>query len=93
MPEVPGRGLTARFTGGQRGPLVSNHSRESVRTLTLRASLVTLPRARYDAARSVATSNLKKRAALSPRIFARETSLRPLIVRSIASAECGQVPS
>jgi hypothetical protein len=93
MPEVPARGLTTRFTSRQHRPLVSNHSRVSVRTLTLRALPVTLRRARYDAARSLATSNLKKRAALSPRIFARESSLTPLIVRSIASAECGQVPS
>ena len=43
--------------------------------------------------RAAGTSNLKKRAALSPSTLARALSLRPPMVRSIASAECGHVPS
>lgn len=38
-------------------------------------------------------SNLKNLAAFRPRIFARVSSLRVVQVRSIDSAECGQVPS
>src|SRR4029079_14899556 len=39
------------------------------------------------------TSMPRKRAAFSPRTLARAPSERPPMVRSIASAECGQVPS
>ena len=93
MPDPPEWGSTARFTRDNPGRLVRDRSGPSVRRLTLRAAPVTLGRARYDAARSLATSNLNRRAAFSPRIFARESSVSLLIVRSMASAECGHVPS
>src|SRR5262249_60515235 len=43
--------------------------------------------------RPAGTSKPKKRAAFRPRMFARAATERWPIVRSIASAECGHVPS